>query len=279
MMTNIQFPISPWVNNYVIIEPPSRERKKIKSFHSYHPPTPAQTMIAYTYLEKLANQTPDKVEYANDSFSFVIKDDEVFKTLSQIITEPIAKTIILALKEYDLLHFEFLPEELLSTPTYMYFDKTVVEPGFRQPPNKEMFVIKCKKFSDKNPYTEKDLIITDLCIKDKSQESPASFVLKVLDLILHDKEETNNVELWYKIHRTIEVYLSGYNCPIILLILVYAIFLYKPLAFFYLSNQSLEFYSVFRLANTYNGTNPGKCREKAGIDYFVNISGLRGGLM
>jgi len=274
MRINVQFPISPWKNNYVIISLPFQEKQH------YYPPTPIQNMIAYSYLEKLVCNDPSKVQYTNDAYSFTIKDEKVFNDFCNIIAEPLAKTIVTFMKEHELISIERLSEDqIFSTPLYTSFRRTVVEPDHTKLTEKAFFIIKCRKFSNNNPYKDKDVILSDICVMEKSDESYANFVLKVLDLMLSDKEETNDVTLWDKIRTVVEAYYSGNTWPITLLMLASAIYCYKSIAFFYLYSRSHEFREIFRVAKVYKGDNPEESEKKAIGKDFLNIVGLRGTLL
>jgi len=272
MGVEVQFPVSPWENNYMIVKPPFRKKRH----HSYYPPTPIQNMIAYSYLEKLANYEPHKVEYANDAYSFIIKDNKVLDSFCNIIVEPLAKTIVTAMKEHKLIHIKHLSEDqILSVPLYMSLQRVVVEPEYTKLTERRFFVIECKKFSNNNPYGDKDVILSNICVMGKLDESYADFVLKALNLVLFGKSKLNNIKLWNKIKIVVNTYFLGNTWPIILLMLVSAIRYYRTMMFFFLYNNSPEFQEVFRVAGIYKGNNPKECERKAESKDFLSIVGLR----
>lgn len=213
-MIEVRFPVSPWENNYIELRT-GFSRKVVE------PPTTVQTILSYSFLEKHAS-SGEGVRWSEDSFSFFITSEKILEKFTGIISEPVYIVLAEMMKEYRVADIKYLnPEKDVSFVTA--FRKINVEPDCSTSRKRKFFVIQCRKFSSRNPYSESDLILSDLCIMDGSGKSPAGISIKTIDSILSGRTITFDVE------KTVKNYLSCNILPVNFLLMTALLYLYEKM--------------------------------------------------
>lgn len=241
-MLEVRFPVSPWENNYIELRTGSI-RKVVE------PPGAVRTVLSYSFLEKHASLS-EGVKWSKDSFSFFITSEKILREFTGIISKPVYLVLARMMREHGLADIKHLnPDE--STSLTAACGKVNVEPECFTPGGRKFFVIQCRRFSERNSYSESDLVLSDLCITAKDSRSPACTSIKIINLLLSRRAVTG-------VEETVKSYLSWNIWPVNFLLMVSLLYLYERMTALSLYLRIPRFGEVIRFIIGYMGPGTGE---------------------